>query len=79
MQKGAGVAVNGVGLQMARRQSEITSFGGRGRGWGCLKIRLKDMELCRQVYLGHVLKVFREPIRGFYDMLKLKPTSLLIL
>jgi hypothetical protein len=28
------------------------------------------------VHLGHVLKVFRELIRGFHDLLRQKPPSL---
>jgi hypothetical protein len=28
-----------------------------------------------QVYLGHVPKIIREPIRGFHDLLKKKPLS----
>jgi hypothetical protein len=59
----------------ARFQAWVEGIG----GWGCLQSRLKDMEPHRQVYLGHVLKIFREPIRGFHDLLKQKPPSLLIL
>jgi hypothetical protein len=31
--------------------------------------RLKNTEPPHQVYLGHVPKVFREPIRSFHDLL----------
>jgi hypothetical protein len=34
---------------------------------------------CSQVDLGYVPKVFREPVRGFHDLLKQKSPPLLIL
>jgi hypothetical protein len=56
----------------------VASVEGVG-GWGCLHSRLRNTEPRPQVYLGHVPKVFREPIRGFYDLLRQKTPSLLIL
>jgi hypothetical protein len=61
-----GVAGNGVGFlnsQTTKRDS-IASVEVVGSGV-VYKARLKDTEPRLQVYLGHVPKVFTEPIRGF--------------
>jgi hypothetical protein len=39
----------------------------------------RNAEPRRQVSLGQVPKVFREPIRGFHELLRQEPPSLLIL
>jgi hypothetical protein len=51
---------------MDRLQSEIPSFGGRGR------VVHKHAEPYHQVSLRHVPNVFREPIRDFHDLLRQK-------
>jgi hypothetical protein len=38
-----------------------------------------NVEPRRQVSLDHVPKVLKEPIRGFHDLLRQKPFSLLVL
>jgi hypothetical protein len=46
-------------------------------GWlGVYKAGVYDMGLHQQVHLGHGPKVFREPIRGFHDLLIRKPPFL---
>jgi hypothetical protein len=80
MQRGVGVAGNGVSLlngQTTRRDSKL-----RRRREGLFafnKAGVKDKEPRSQVDLGHVSKIFRESIRGFHDFLRQKPPSLLIL
>jgi hypothetical protein len=51
-----------------------------GEGLFTVKVGMvKDRGLCRQLDLGHVPKVYREPIKGFHDLLRQKPPSLLML
>jgi hypothetical protein len=80
MQREVGVGGNGVGLlndQTTKRDS-IASVEGVCSGV-VHKAWLKDTGPQCLVYLGHVPKVLREPIRGFHDLLRQKPRSLLIL
>jgi hypothetical protein len=78
MQRGVWVAGNGIGLlhgQTTKRDS-ITSMEGV---WVVYKAWLKNTGLHHQVYLGHIPKVFRDPVRDFNDLLRKKPPSLLLL
>jgi hypothetical protein len=66
--RGVRVAGSGVGLldgQTTKRDS-IASVEGDGV-FTVKKTGTKERGLFRQVGLGHVPKVFREPIRGFHD------------
>jgi hypothetical protein len=75
-----GVAGNGVGLLNGQTTKQDFIASVEGVGWGVVcRVGVEDTRLHHQVYLGHVLKVFREPIRGFQGLLRQKPHSLLIL
>jgi hypothetical protein len=54
-------------------------FGERDGVGVIYKAGVYDMGPHLQVYLGHVLDIFRELIRGFHDLLRQKLPSLLIL
>jgi hypothetical protein len=58
---------------MARLQSEIPRLWRRGEGLFTVNtVGVKDRGPHRQVDLVHGQKVFREPIRGFHDLLYLR-------
>jgi hypothetical protein len=63
------------GNTKARFQASVEGMG----AWSCLQSRFKAKELRRQVHVDHVRKVFKEPKRGFHDLLRQKPPSVLIL
>jgi hypothetical protein len=69
MERGVWVTDNG----------EIPSFGQGGGLFTFNTARVKDKGLSPQVDLGHVLQVLESPLRGFHDLLRQKPPSLLIL
>jgi hypothetical protein len=74
MERGVGVAGNGMGLlndqtakpdsKLWRRREGLFTFNTAG---------VKDKGPLRQIDLGHVPKVFREPIRNFHDLLRPNP------
>jgi hypothetical protein len=80
MERGVGVAGNGMGLLNGQttKQDFIDLVEWLWDGV-VYKARLRNMGLHHQVYLGHVPKDFREPIRGIHDLLRQKTPSLLIL
>jgi hypothetical protein len=56
-------------VKWPHNKSRFHSFGGRGEGWGYLQSRGLGYKTACQVYLCHIPKVFREPIRGIHDLL----------
>jgi hypothetical protein len=71
------VAGDAVGLlnKQATMRNSIASVEGKWL-FAVNDAGVKDMGPRRQVDLGHVPKVFQEPIRGFHDLLRRKPLSL---
>jgi hypothetical protein len=71
MQRGVRVAGNGTGLLNGQtlKGDSIASVEGAGGGV-VFKAGLKDTEPYCEVYLGHMPKVFRGPLRGFHDLLR---------
>jgi hypothetical protein len=80
MDRGVGVVGNGMGVlngQVTKRDSTALE-----EGDGLFTVNttgVKDRGLHHQVGLGHVPKVYRQPIRGFHALLRQKPPFLLIL
>jgi hypothetical protein len=80
MDIGVGVADNGIGLINGQTTKQDSIGPEEGEGLFTVNIAgVKDMGPRGQMDLGHVLKVFREPIRSFHDLLTEKPPSLLIM
>jgi hypothetical protein len=80
MERGVGAAGNGMGLLNGQTTRQNSKLWRRGEGLFTFKTAgIKDNGTLRQVNLDNVLKVFREMIRGFHDLLRKKLTSLLIL
>jgi hypothetical protein len=72
-----GVAGNGVGLLNGQTIKRDSMTSEEGEGLFTLNTTgVKDRVSSRHEDLGHVANVFKEMIRGLYDLLRQKPPSL---